>query len=244
MYRSNEISFDEFRTLISIPLFGSFIVNPMGPTLMVFGIGRISDSKSNLMFASLNPFSQTAEIISEYSFDTKTVDLHKKLLKDFPIAADIEFFLSEKFDNNASFSTPTILFGTLDSQDDQSASIQREIIFNILKYSSSPSSTLSSLERFPMNVMDRVSHEMNGMFSNKNINKKICDEQELETLVAIVCNPDHIRQEFKGFLIAWNGSIDFQKGHGMGNSMDIFSLDEMIEFLSRVFPNLVKFLLK
>ena len=86
------ISFDEFRTLIALPLFGFMIVNPMGPTLMMFGIGRLYDGKSNLMFASLNPFSQTAESISEYSFDTRTIDPHRRLLNDFPIAADIEAF--------------------------------------------------------------------------------------------------------------------------------------------------------
>ena len=93
-----------------------------------------------------------------------------------------------------------------------------------------------------MNVMDRVSHDMKNVFSSEK-SDKTCDIEELEALIGIVCNPEHIKQEFRGFLLAWNGSIDFQKSNGNENLFNIFSLHEMIEFLSRVFPSLVGSLL-
>ena len=102
MVNRKEISFDEFRTRVAIPLFCFAIVNPMGPTFMVLAVGRMSDGRSNLMFASLNPFSQTAESIEEYNFDANTID-YDNLLKEHSIADDINEFLVENWNSDSVF---------------------------------------------------------------------------------------------------------------------------------------------
>jgi hypothetical protein len=239
MVNREEISFDEFRTLVAIPLFCFAIVNPMGPTFMVLAVGRISDGRSNLMFASLNPFSQTAESIKEYNFDANTID-YDNLFKEHSIADDINEFLVENWNSDSKHGTPTILCGgSFDSQDEEVLQKEIEILADIIMYSSNPVTTLSSLEKYPMNVIKRVSYEMENMFSHSP-STTTCGETELAKLLAIIINIEHLKQEFSGFLIAWNGSIDFQEKNGVKGLLDSFSFDEMIEFVNALFPGLIR----
>ena len=90
-------SFQDFLRKVEIPMFGFAIVNPMGPTFMGFAIGKKNSKTANLMFFTLNPFSQTAEEVSTYDFDPQTVDV-ETMLEDFDITSDIRSLLLGKDD--------------------------------------------------------------------------------------------------------------------------------------------------
>ena len=238
---ANEISFPDFLRAVAIPMFGFAIVNPMGPTFMGFAIGKANSNTANLMFFSLNPFSQTAEEITKYDFDPHNVDL-ETMLEDFDITSDIDDFLVQRKSSQEGFSTPTLFLGTLGGETESSIIEQRSITISVIRHSTDPVRTLENLDLFPMDVMGRVSHEMQNMVSvldNDPSRVKRPSDTELLKIVAHICNPEHIKQEFKGFNIAWAGAINFQEENG--NIMlanNAVKLEEAIRMIGKLFPSL------
>ena len=223
---TKKLTISEFFTYVSIPIVGFAIVNSMGPSFMGFSIGKTSDGRSNLMFFSLNPFSQLIEEISKYNFDSKTIDIDH-MLSNFAISKDIGGFLLSRKQNDQEFGTPTLLFGMLDLKSEDALDKETSILSDIVNYSSDPSYTLENLKKFPMNVMDRISQEMEDI-NNIKSNKKIINQENINELFSIICNPIHIKQEFKGFNIAWAGAIDYQKKSGNFNLVkNALSLEEI-----------------
>ena len=135
------------------------------------------------------------------------------------------------------------MFGVFEGRTDYSIQEQRKIIFDIVRYSSNPHQTLSNLEKFPLNVMDRVSYEMKGL--NYEDNEKKIKDKSIQKIISIICHPNHIKQEFQGFLIAWDGSIEFQKNNGNNDLADI-SLDmkSALSFIAKLFPSLIELLME
>jgi len=243
---SKHVSIADCLTSVAIPLFGFSVVNPMGPTFMGFVIGRTHSEKSNLMFFSLNPFSQTAVEISKYDFDTKTVNI-KTMLRDYRVAVNIRNFLIEKKDSGQEFATPTILFGVLDGDDEEDFNEQQKITSDIIRYSSNPNQTLDNLNQFPMNVVERVSYEMtnndlSGLTSNKNNPKVI--EDIITGIIGHVCNPEHIKQEFHGFTTAWLGAIKFQNDNGNSDFAEsALDLNSALETIGKLYPSLFQLIM-
>ena len=238
---ANEISFPDFLRAVAIPMFGFAIVNPMGPTFMGFAIGKANSNAANLMFFSLNPFSQTAEEITTYDFDPQNVDL-ETMLDEFDITSDIDDFLVQKKLSQEGFSTPTLFLGTLGGETESSVNERRSITMSIIRHSTDPVRTLENLDLFPMYVMGRVSHEMQNMVSvvdNDSSGVKHLSDTELIKIVAHICNPEHIKQEFKGFNIAWAGAIKFQEENGnIRLAKNAVKLDEAIRMIGKLFPSL------
>ena len=129
---AKDMSFPDFLREVAIPMFGFAIVNPMGPTFLGFAIGKKTSGEANLLFFSLNPFSQTARELTTYNFDPHNVAL-ESLVKDHGIYSDIDQFLSSKKSNGEAFGTPTMLFGTLDTISEEEIDQQRLITLSILK---------------------------------------------------------------------------------------------------------------
>ena len=92
--------------------------------------------------------------------------------------------------------------------------------------------------------MDRVSHEMDNI--NKSISpQKLMTQESLNELFSIICNPIHIKQEFKGFNIAWAGAIDYQKKSGNSNLVkNALSLQEGLKIIGNLFPSLFALMMK
>jgi hypothetical protein len=68
---------------------------------------------------------------------------------------------------------------------------------------------------------------------------KHLSDAKLIKIVAHICNPEHIKQEFKGFNIAWAGAINFQEENG--NIMlanNAVKLEEAIRMIGKLFPSL------
>jgi len=235
------ISFQDFLRKVEIPMFGFAIVNPMGPTFMGFAIGKKNSKTANLMFFTLNPFSQTAEEVSTYDFDPQTVDV-ETMLEDFDITSDIDDFLAQKKSCQEGFSTPTLFLGNLGGETESFANEQQLIIMSCIRHSHDPIRTLENLNLFPMDVMHRVSHEMQNMFSviaNDASGLKHATDEELMKIVAHICNLDHIKQEFKGFNIAWTGAINFQEENGNVSLVKTaVKLEEAIPIIAKLCPPL------
>ena len=240
---TKQLTISEFLTYVSIPIVGFAIVNPMGPSFMGFSIGRTSDGRSNLMFFSLNPFSQLIEEINKYNFDSKTIDVDY-MFSNFTISKDIGNFLLSRKQSKQEFGTPTLLFGMLDLKSEDALDKETSILSDIVNYSSDPLGTLEILKKFPMNVMDRVSHEMDNI--NKSISpQKLMTKESFNELFSIICNPIHIKQEFKGFNIAWAGAIDYQKKSGNSNLVkNALSLEEGLKIIGNLFPSLFALMMK
>ena len=236
-----EISFPDFLRAVAIPMFGFAIVNPMGPTFMGFAIGKTNSGNASLLFFSLNPFSQTAEEIKTYNFDPHEVD-QDSLLTEIGLCFDIDEYLTIKKSNENEFATPTILFGTLDGESEEAINEQRLISLSIVRHSNDPIRTLNNLNQFPMNVMDRVSHEI----SMSPLGLEVAEEKQVPTdsqLLAVlghICNPEHIKQELHGFNFAWAGAIQYQRDNGnaeLANSA--ISLEDSLGIIGRLFPSLL-----
>ena len=92
-----------------------------------------------------------------------------------------------------------------------------------------------------MNVMDRVSHEMSlsplGLDDNEE--KQIPSDEQLIEIIGHICNPEHIKQEFKGFNIAWEGAINFQRENGNIQLADsALGLEESLGVIGKLCPSL------
>ena len=175
----------------------------MGPTFMGFAIGK-SEFRGDavLLFLSLNPFTQSAKEITTYNFDPLTIDLDL-MLREFEICSDIDKFLKLQKSNKNEFGTPTLLLGVLDANSEEAIKEERLISLSIIRHSNDPLSTLENLNQFPMNVMDRVSHEMSKIAPNsgQSSEKQNPTDTQVSRILDHICNPEHIKQEFKRGLI-------------------------------------------
>jgi hypothetical protein len=242
---AKEISFPDFLRAVAIPMFGFAIVNPMGPTFMGFAIGKTNSGNSSLLFFSLNPFSQTAEEISTYNFDPQNIT-DDSLLKDYGLCFDIDTFLVAKRSNGKGFGTPTLLFGTLDGETTEALDEQQLIVLSIIRHSNDPLRTLKNLNDYPMNVMDRVSHEMSliPLRFNNSEEKQVPSDEQLIDIISHICNPAHIKQEFRGFGIAWAGAIKYQRDRGnIGLANSALGLKEGLDVIGKLFPSLFQLML-
>ena len=83
---------------------------------------------------------------------------------------------------------------------------------------------------------------MQNMFSaiaNDAPGLKHATDEELMKIVAHICNPDHIKQEFKGFNIAWTGAINFQEENGNVSLVKTaVKLEEAIPIIAKLCPPL------
>lgn len=237
---AKEISFPDFLRAVAIPMFGFGIVNPMGPTFMGFAIGKTKSGNSSLLFFSLNPFSQIAEEISTYNFDPQNINADS-LFKDYGLCFDIDKFLVGKKSNGQEFGTPTFLFGNLGGETTEALDEQQLIVLSIIRNSNDPLRTLQILNDYPMNVMDRVSHEMSlsPLGSENNEEKQVPSNEQIIEITSHICNPEHIKQEFRGFNIAWAGAINFQRDNGNTQLADsALGLDESLGVIGNLFPSL------
>ena len=164
------------------------------------------------------------------------------MLEDFDITSDIDDFLVQRKSSQEGFSTPTLFLGNLGGETESSIIEQRSITISVIRHSTDPVRTLENLDLFPMDVMGRVSHEMQNMVSvidNDPSRVKRPSDTELLKIVAHICNPEHIKQEFEGFNIAWAGAINFQEENG--NIMlanNAVKLEEAIRIIGKLFPSL------
>lgn len=215
------------------PLISYGIVNPYGPTLMGFIILENEQKSSlELVYYSLNPFSQTVFALHELTEVTK-----KANLADLVLGAINRFSL-------ANTGTPTLLIPSeiLARKD------HYDVFCNVLIRTSDVPKYLKLLNEYPKNPWDRISKEIGSLF--KQVTKagarqpevppgpvKQADPGQIEEYISILSDEAHRKEEVKAFVTAWNGAIDFQKSSGNGTlAKKAMSFDRFYRF----FGHLVK----
>ena len=222
---------DEF-----VPLIGFGIVNPFGPTFMGYGFKRSLNDKIELIFFSLNPFDVFIDKL--HSFNQTFLDAQiEAVILGSEAPNIIQNFLSRKVSEKQAFGTPSFMCVNIDLWREDLREVIQGIIFDTIKFSSEPHSTLTDLKAFPLNVMDRVSYEMRKSLDPGNL-VQATDEEIIE-LIGIIIDYEHVDQELKGFFIAWDGAINHQAEQGSGQlASDAIDLESFIDILILMFPDL------
>ena len=219
-----------------VPLIGFGIVNPFGPTFMGYGFKRSPKDKIELIFFSLNPFKVFIDKL--HTFDRGFLDDQiDAVILGAEATNIIQNFLFQKVSEKQAFGTPSFMCTNLDLWREELREPFQNIVFDTIKFSSDPHSTLTNLKAFPLNVMDRVSHEMKNFLDPSN-QVEAADEEIIE-LINIIVDDDHIDQELKGFFIAWDGAINHQAEQGSGQlASEAIDLESFLDILIRLFPDL------
>lgn len=218
-----EIPFELFSQRVSIPILGTAIINPYGPTFAGYVPCANDEGAFDLVEFSLNPFGQSAEGIAVYQPIPEKLDL-PDLFSRFGVYSDIRAHLLKLKNAGTSSGTRTILVDRFQGIGDFQVAERRLTLEAVVRYSGDASSTLALLRSYPLNVMNRVSHEMD--VAAESIGKgppkpKAITDQEVVELVSIITEPNHIRDELGGFIYGWGGSIEMQKkvgNTGLANS--------------------------
>ena len=156
--------------------------------ILSFSLNQNSENTTELNHYSINPFSQSTSSIEEYQL--KISDFNKdKLFYDYNIPENIDHFLQKN-----QTGTPTLMFINNPSNDSETWTEAAKIASNIITLSSDPLTTYNNLKKFPNNVMERVSFEMNSIYSENEKNEFI-DEQKVLEMVMMFADQSHISQE-------------------------------------------------
>jgi len=186
------------------PILISGIVNQNGPTLTV--VTAVRDKTSAplaLVFAYLNPFRSELFIpgyLREGKLAAPMPDQILQVLQPFQVFAG---------------GAPTLCIpaGYLDAFD------VRYLYSRLFANYVGLRSVLERLKRFPLNPWDRVSEEMQDAMASftgeqakqpDNLDQPM-SQDDMNTLLDIVLDPEHNKNELPAFGYAWKGSIEQQR---------------------------------
>ena len=208
---------------------------------MGFAIGKTKSGNASLLFFSLNPFTQTAEEIKTYNFDPHDVDQNSMLI-EYGLCFDINEYLTIKKSNENEFATPTILFGTFDGESERAVNEQRLISLSIVRHSKRPNKDLNNLNQFPMNVTDRVSHEI----SMSPLGLGVAEEKLFQLTHnyllywGIFVTQNTLNRNSRGSILLGQGQFYYQRNNGsveLANTA--ISIEDFLNIIGRLFPSLL-----
>jgi hypothetical protein len=205
-------------------LFAYGIFNPMGPTLAIISLLKLEPFEVSLLhYRMLNPFAQDSSILGVLPANVQ----HDQLLQIVPDA----FVVNEIGDTTLIASLPSFLLhgGTQDrlllcmtclyqhvDNNDRIAEVARE---------------LQTLEDFKGRPWDRATYQMTEAFKGIATQRKPAPIKRPEPVSTqrttkdvlikwerFLDSTEHLSEELKGFLTAWEGSIGAQKGNYLAQS--------------------------
>lgn len=240
----------------SVPIVAFGIVNPFGPTLMGFSIAKSSNDEGDLIFYSLNPFSQQVEYVTDENY---SLDVIKTLgeIKGVNATGKICDFLKQKENYSVAHSTPSFFFynRNLYGSSDDTLKNMTHIAACVVKYSSGQIRSLEQFRKFPLDVWGRVQSQVSDTVNNLNFDLSITSEDALESkadkiseqqiaqILNIIAQRQHIQQELDGFFFAWDGAIQFQRDHkNYARADNALKLDDLITLSTSLTPSLSLFL--
>lgn len=210
------------------PMLISGIVNPYGPTLSV--VTAVRDRTSAplaLVYAYLNPFRSELFIpgyLMEGQLTAPLPDQILQALHPFPVFS-------------GGLPTLCIPAGYLDAFD------VRYLYRRLFANHGAARTTLERLRRFPLNPWDRVSEEVQEFWSGgtgeriqhaDNVDGPISDD-DMNSLIDMVLDPQHNKEELPAFTYAWSGSIDHQKRCENNRLADsAFQYDDFVRLLVHI----------
>ena len=239
----------------AIPLVAYGIVNPFGPTLMGFSVNPTSDGEGQIVFYSLNPFSQQIEFVSKGVFEIDEMKAHAPF-RQLELQQSICEFLRKREEVSFASGTPSFLFYHWELYEKSDIVIQEliNIAVCIVKYSSGQLKSLKDFKKYPLDVWSRVQKEVEKSVGKlpklliegdiptiENRADNITNEQIYE-IIQIIGSSDHIKEEFKGFFYAWDGAIDFQRtNNNLALVENSVNLGELTNFVTPLLPSISQF---
>jgi hypothetical protein len=201
-------------------LFALGIVNPMGPTMNVLvanGFGSVGERRA-LLHLMLNPFSQSSYEVGVVTFGETS-----------PSLPDLRAFFSLPFG-----ACPTLLIpGALYSDE-----FAQNLFVELLQSFDDGHQAWDKLRHFPGDPWKRVENEMAGLpdFIAKSLKRIETQKQprrltitEAGEFAQLQLNPKNLDEEFKAFMFAWEGSINFS---GLG--LIAMSKERFLEIFGRL----------
>jgi hypothetical protein len=181
-------------------LFALGIINPMGPTmnaLVASGFGSVGERRA-LLHLTLNPFSQSCYEVGVVTFGERS-----------PSLPDLSAFFSLPFGACPTLLMPSALY---------SDEFAQSFFVELLQSFDDGNQKWHKLRHFPGDPWKRVENEMAGLhdFIAKSP-KRIATERQPQRLTITAAreftqqqlNPKNLLEEFKAFMFAWEGSINF-----------------------------------
>jgi hypothetical protein len=181
-------------------LFALGIINPMGPTmnaLVANGFGSVGERRA-LLHLMLNPFSQSCYEVGIVTFGETS-----------PSLPDLRAFFSLPFGACPTLLMPSALY---------SDEFAQNLFVELLQSFDDGGQALDKLRHFPGDPWKRVENEMAGLpdFIAKSLKGIETEQQprrltitEAREFAQLQLNPKNLGEEFKAFMFAWEGSINF-----------------------------------
>jgi len=201
-------------------VFALGIINPMGPTmsaLVANGFGSVGERRA-LLHLMLNPFSQSCYEVGVVTFGETS-----------PSLPDLRAFFSLPFG-----ACPTLLMpGALYSDE-----FAHNLFVELLQSFDDGHQAWDKLRHFPGDPWKRVENEMAELpdFIAKSLKGIETQKQprrltttEAREFAQLQLNPKNLDEEFKAFMYAWEGSIDF-----CGRGLSAMSKERFLETFSRL----------
>jgi len=195
--------------------FAAGIVNPMGPTLNIlvadgFGAPRDRMKIYKLMF---NPFSQTCHMVGEVTVGDEWVP-----------ALDLAPFYDLEWG-----SCPTLLIPSAT----YSPTAAKDLFVAFLQRFADGCEALTKVQEHPGNPWTRVKAEMDSAVGiMKKLRNRLFKEQQggplnakqSATLASLQLEPKNFEEEFRAFMYAWEGSMNFLRIPGLSKDkfLEIF----------------------
>ena len=226
----------------STELFAWGIFNPYGPTLSVISLLNHDESEAALVHhRMLNPFSQLSGVVAVLDSDSEAEERDELLTK---VCAQNEIGDSCLIGGLPSF----VLFGKTSGTVELCLSCfeshvakndrMRDVIEDLARF-----------RKFPGNPWDRATGDQERVFSrilaertesplpdDSNAAVEFDAEQFGEWAECLVSD-EHRLPEMKGFILAWEGSINVQKGNALAKSA--LNTGNMLTLLSEACPAMV-----
>jgi hypothetical protein len=181
-------------------LFALGIINPMGPTmnaLVADGFGSVG-VRRGLLHLTLNPFSQSCYEVGVVTFGETS-----------PSLPDLRAFFSLPFGACPTLLMPSALY---------SDEFAQNLFVELLQSFDDGDQAWDNLRHFPGDPWKRVENEMAGLpdLIAKSIKGIETEKQprrlriiEAREFAQLQLNPRNLGEEFKAFMFAWEGSINF-----------------------------------
>jgi hypothetical protein len=201
-------------------MFALGIVNPMGPTmnaLVANGLGSVGERRA-LLHLMLNPFSQSCHEVGVVTFGETS-----------PSLPDLRAFFSLPFGACPTLLMPSALY---------SDEFAQNLFVELLQSFDDSHQAWDNLRHFPGDPWKRVENEMAGLpdFIAKSQKRIETQKQprrltitEAREFAQLQLNPKNLDEEFKAFMFAWEGSINFS---GLG--LIAMSKERFLETVGRL----------
>jgi hypothetical protein len=207
------------------------IVNPMGPTLTIMASDEVGSpgDRLNIYQVMLNPFSQSC-------YEVGTVEVGDK----WTPARDLEPLFDLEWGGCPTLLMPSALYDSEGAE---------QVFSELLRRFDDVSETLAQVQKHPGDPWTRVKGDMDSVLGN--LLKQIggskpkatgSKEEAAKELARIQLESKNLHEEFKAFMFAWEGSMNFLNMPGLGRDKFVaifarFAMSARLPFMRNIIDN-------